>query len=225
MFHYLLKVIKRRQKIFELQERMGEILAKEILNLEEAAFYLDIEPGLLLEEAALGYLPGGCLAGEWRFYRGMLQHQFACYQKSREAKISEEDKAKVEKALDDCMILCNPQEIEDLLCGYVAGDHNFSGYRFAGANLSDVALMGILFIETDLRKANLSRSNLRRACFLDANLRGANFTQCDLSKADFRGADLRDATLRGACLDQANLRGAKLEGADLSYAELRDTLL
>jgi len=225
MFRYLLEILARRKTIFERQERMLEIATKDMLDLEDAAFYLGVNTGTLLEEAGLGYFPGGRLAGEWRFYKYMLQHQFSIYQKSREAKVSEEDKAKVEKALDDCIIYCTPQEVENLLQGYMAGIRNFSGYDLPGANLNGFDLMGILFIETDLRRADLSRSNLVQASFLDAQLRGANLSQCDLTQADLREADLRDAVLRGACLHQANLRGAKLEGADLSYAELRDTLL
>ena len=77
-----------------------------------------------------------------------------------------------------------------------------------------------VFINADLRGADLYNANLRGADLCDADLRGA-----DLRGADLYNANLRGAHLCGANLYNANLRGADLCGADLRGADLCDANL
>jgi excisionase family DNA binding protein len=63
---------KRKQWLKKLQHQ-------NILTLSEAAFYLDIDPGTLVEEVASGHLPGGKLGGNWRFYKTALNEHFSVY--------------------------------------------------------------------------------------------------------------------------------------------------
>ncbi|MEH2074661.1 MAG: pentapeptide repeat-containing protein, partial [Nostoc sp.] len=109
------------------------------------------------------------------------------------------------------------------------------GTSFYGANLINANFTGAILKNTDLRKANLTRTrfyetkkldfarvddtilanravlNLLVTCngrgksYAGANLRGANLKNADLNKANFKGADIIVATFEGACLEWANL--------------------
>lgn len=57
-----------------------------------------------------------------------------------------------------------------------------------------------------------------RAIFLDTNIRGANLAGANLESAKLQGACLRDVELQGACLKGANLMDADLKGANLDYS-------
>ena len=86
-------------------------------------------------------------------------------------------------------------------------------------------LSNIIFNESVLYKAKLSKTNLSSAKLWEANLSGAALWYTNLS-----GAKLWDANLSSAILQQANLRGTKLSNANLSdailwYANLSDVEL
>lgn len=72
-----------------------------------------------------------------------------------------------------------------------------------------------IFIEADLRNANLMGMSFRFCTFLRADLRGAN-----LRRACLEGADLQSADLRGSNLDSADIRGT-----NFAYSDLRGTTL
>jgi hypothetical protein len=106
-------------------------------------------------------------------------------------------------------------------------------------------LEGVVLIDSDLRKTDLTAARLEGAKLLGVDLRDAKFgcedrqmkfkeqeDECaqlqdaELYAAKLQGADLRAAKLQGADLRAANLlgadlRGAVLQGADLQGAELR----
>ena len=53
--------------------------AKDILTIDEAARYLETDPGTLIEQVSLGRLPGGKLGEEWRFSKEALREHFSSY--------------------------------------------------------------------------------------------------------------------------------------------------
>ena len=114
------------------------------------------------------------------------------------------------------------------------------GRSLRGANLSDVSLCGVHFIECDLREANLTKARwLAEASKSD--FRKATAKHCELVEVrdcDFRECQLREASLRdvegcrfdGANLEHANVAGdlskcrfdgATLDGFEASHATLR----
>ena len=162
---------------------------KDILTLEEAAFYLGTDPGTLLEEVSLGKLPGGrfgaqCfggrippenLLGQWHFYKSALSKHFSIYHGSGpydwETAIADEFQGH-----SQC---CDPKTVERLLKEYAEGDRNFSGIDLSYALMSGVSLPNIYLAEGMLEKIDLRESNLQSADFEDANLRGASLSGSD----------------------------------------------
>ncbi|HEX5273833.1 MAG TPA: pentapeptide repeat-containing protein [Candidatus Rubrimentiphilum sp.] len=114
---------------------------------------------------------------------------------------------------------------------------DFSGVKWAGRNLSRVALVGSDFSNADLHGANLSYANLTGVDFTGANLRDVNFANanmegCDMRRADLTGANFAGAHINGCDIEVSNLtpsqarailagcqgcdfRGANLRGQDL----------
>jgi len=80
--------------------------------------------------------------------------------------------------------------------------------------MSGAQLDGAVFIQADLRKANLRGAGFRSALLDEANLRDARLGGTFLVGASLSGADLRGAYLRLAKLDGANLYDANLDGFD-----------
>src|SRR5260221_4260 len=89
-----------------------------------------------------------------------------------------------------------------------------------GADLAGANLAGANLGAADLRAANLSEAALAAADLRVALLSKANLSRTRLTQASLSGADLSGATLRGTFLYEADLKGA-----DLSEAYLRHTNL
>jgi uncharacterized protein YjbI with pentapeptide repeats len=86
---------------------------------------------------------------------------------------------------------------------------DFGGRDLHGADLSNVAYVGV----------DLSRADLR-----NANLRGAKLVGVDFSHADLRGANLQNSRLTGVDLNGAQISGATFTGAVLTGIDLRGVL-
>ncbi|HEY2553920.1 MAG TPA: pentapeptide repeat-containing protein [Candidatus Cybelea sp.] len=86
---------------------------------------------------------------------------------------------------------------------------DFGARDLHGADLRNVAYVGV----------DLSGANLR-----NADLRGAKLVGVDFSHADLRGANLQNARLTGVDLDGAQLSGAIFTGAVLTGINLRGVL-
>ncbi|MBN3899729.1 MAG: pentapeptide repeat-containing protein [Nostoc sp.] len=124
------------------------------------------------------------------------------------------------------------------------------GTSFCNADLTDADFTGATLKNTDLRKANLTRTRFYEAKKLDfarvdnlilanrgvlnllvtgngreksyagANLKGANLIGADLKEANLKGADITEATFQGACLERANLTLAQAVGTNFTSAQM-----
>lgn len=94
----------------------------------------------------------------------------------------------------------------DLLERYEAGEQDFGGVDFSGANLKGVFSEIVDFTGS---------GNYRRLRFRGAVFHGADLSRAMLCGHDFRGADFRRADLRGVEFGNSDLSGADLSGADL----------
>lgn len=81
IFDEEIKRRKKRQIRQEKEEQLGEAFedksttgeaAKEVLNAEEAAELLEVNPYTVRQKARLGELPGRKVGKEWRFSRTAL---------------------------------------------------------------------------------------------------------------------------------------------------------
>jgi uncharacterized protein YjbI with pentapeptide repeats len=93
-----------------------------------------------------------------------------------------------------------------------------SGTNLSGANLSWAKLFRADLSQADLSRATLFKANLSQADMAGANLNGADLTGAFLIRADLSGASLIQACMKGANLGQASLFRAKLNGALLTQA-------
>ncbi|OKH34276.1 hypothetical protein NIES2101_39260 [Calothrix sp. HK-06] len=106
---------------------------------------------------------------------------------------------------------------------------------FINANLRCAELVGADFSEANfscakldcanLSEANLSKATLTGASATEINLKQANLSDSQLIRtnlklANLEGADLRGANLTHVCLEGANLTGADFRGAKLHYTNL-----
>lgn len=82
-----------------------------------------------------------------------------------------------------------------------------------------------IFVEADLKYANLQDAVLQGVNFHKAYLTFANLREADLRDCDFNQAILRQCNLQGALLLNANLTDSKLLEADLSNANLNGVTL
>ncbi|WP_193200722.1 pentapeptide repeat-containing protein [Nostoc sp. MG11] len=187
---------------------------KDILTLEEASLYLDIQPGMLLEEVGLGKLPGGQLAEKWRFCKDALINHFSIYH-GNGPWISEEN-------VDEEVEVCQQETVLRLIEDYSVGRRDFTQSDFRGADFRDTDLSEADFSGSWLSRANFGGSILTGAEFQSANLREANFRGANLSYVNFKGADLTGADLGQAILVSANLSDAILLGIDLWGANIED---
>ncbi len=110
----------------------------------------------------------------------------------------------------------SPENVEELLRRYAAGERNFAGANLSGANLTGVHLRS-----ANLSGANLSGANLSGADLIDANFCGANLARGEIMVADLRTTNFSEANLSETDLRDTNLRGANLARADLRRAFLR----
>lgn len=196
-----------------------ELEYKDILTLQEAAFYLSTDPGTLLEEVVLGKLPGGRLGGQWHFCKSTLTEHFSIYHGAGPYDWNTE----IADKFQDKNQRCDPETVERLLKEYARGDRNFAAFDLRGAVLSGTSLAEIDLAEGLLQKIDLCQSNLQGADFQNANLTEANLSGANLSQASFIGANLSGANLSKAILLRANLQGATMSGVNLFGANLQDT--
>ncbi|WP_026736118.1 pentapeptide repeat-containing protein [Fischerella sp. PCC 9605] len=124
------------------------------------------------------------------------------------------------------------------------------GTSFPGADLTDAHFTAATLKNTDLRKANITRTRWHQAKKLDLarvgktyldksqvrqlvitgvgqdknfdglNLRGVNLRGANLVDASFIGANLSEANLQDADLSRAKLKQTQLDGTDLTGATL-----
>ncbi|QDL06847.1 hypothetical protein DP113_02020 [Brasilonema octagenarum UFV-E1] len=124
------------------------------------------------------------------------------------------------------------------------------GTSFRNADLTDADFTGATLKNTDLRKANLTRTRFYKAKKLDfarvgdtiltnrdvlyllvtgngrgksyvgADLKGANLISADLKDANLKDADISEATFQGACLESTNLTLTQAVGTDFTSAHM-----
>ena len=193
-----------------------EIQKKDILTLQEAAFYIGTDPETLVEEVRLGHIPGGQLADQWLFYRWALTQQFAGYQQREHF---EDDTS--ENFLDKIPQVCDVKTVSRLLDEYASGERNFSGIDLSWASMKGVSLPGIDLVEAILTGIDLQESSLQEGQFMDTIFEGANLSGADFTNANLEGANLAHADLSQTTLIAANLRGVNLKGTNLSGALLQ----
>ena len=197
-----------------------EIQKKDILTLDEAAFYIGTDPEILLEEVSCGHIPGGQLAGQWLFYKWALAQQFAGYRQPGNDEpddIFENFQEEIDKA-------CDFKAVSRLLDDYASGERNFSGIDLSWASLKRVTLPGTDFVEATFKGSDLRESNLQGGEFMDAVFEGAILSGANLSNANLEGANLAHADLSQALLIGANLKQVNLTGTNLSGALLQGAI-
>ena len=96
---------------------------------------------------------------------------------------------------------------------------DFSNVKWAGRNLSHVALVGSDFSNADLHGVNFSYANLTGVDFTNTNLRDVNF-----SNANLQGCDMKSADLAGAIFTGAHISGCDINIASLVPAQARAVL-
>lgn len=105
--------------------------------------------------------------------------------------------------------------VDELKRRYAAGERIFINANLRCAELRELNLSGINLSWAKLRAADLSLANLK-----GADLTAADLSQANLSQTDLSGANLTLADLSGAKLDETNLSGACLRGANLNGTNL-----
>ncbi len=192
---------------------------KDILTLNEAAFFLGIDIEVVYREASQGNLPGAKLGGQWYFYKSALTRLFSTY--------SDDIPTDYFNCIENLNLIDNKTQttktLKNLLQGFTHGERNFSGICLSGALMSGLSLPDIDLAESYLSLVDFTDANLIRAVFQDANLREANLSGADLSFANLKGADLSGANLSQAKLVGANLQGVILVGANLSGANFENS--
>jgi Pentapeptide repeats (8 copies) len=192
--------------------QLQTIKQKDILTLEEASLYLNIQTGMLLEEVGLGKLPGGQLAGKWRFCKDALLNHFSIYH-GNSPWIGEKTQE---------VASCQQETVLRLIEDYSLGRRDFTQSDFRGADFRNTDLSEADFSGSWLSRANFGGSILKGAEFQSAHLREANLRGANLSYVNFKGADLTGADLGQAILVGANLSDAILLGIDLWGANIED---
>lgn len=197
-----------------------EIQKKDILTLDQAAFYIGTDPEILLQEVICGHIPGGQLAGQWLFYKWALAQQFAGYRQPCDDQaddVFENFQEEIDKA-------CDFKAVSRLLNNYASGERDFSGIDLSWASLNGASLPGVNFVEGILKGIDLRHSNLQGGEFMDAIFEGAKLSGADLSNANLEGANLNHADLSQTILIATNLKGVNLKGTNLSGALLQDAI-
>ena len=205
---------------YEIKLQYQKLKDKDILTLDEAAFYVGTNPATLLEEVICGHIPGGQLAGQWLFYKWALAQQFAGYRQPGNDEpddIFENFQEEIDKA-------CDFKAVSRLLDEYASGERNFSGIDLSWASLKGVSLPGIDFVEAILTGIDLQESSLQEGQFMDTIFEGANLSGADFTNANLEGANLAHADLSQTLLISANLKGVNLKGTNLSGALLQDAI-
>lgn len=113
------------------------------------------------------------------------------------------------RAEDLLAIACEGADLSGLaLCGVVAVDSSLPGASFRDADLSLAVLARLV-----APRANFDGATLVKADMVGAQLAHSSFVGAKMFKANLRGADLRDADLRSVTFNDADLRGARTDGA------------
>ncbi len=191
------------------QERMNEIRRKDIINLEEAAFYLGFDPKVIAEEARAGHLPAGEIAGQWRFNRWALIEYFALSHTHE---------------TQNAAVFCDLEVVAQFLRDVAKGEKGFDSINLSGANLSGKDLSKVILGNVNLSYADLSGANLQEAELQYTSLFKADLSGTNLTYAELEGADLCEANLSNATLVGTNLEGANLRGVDISGAKFYGVL-
>lgn len=97
--------------------------------------------------------------------------------------------------------------------------------ELVGADLSEANFSCAKLDCANLIEANLSKATLTGASAIEINLKQANLRDSQLIRTNFKhanleGVDLRGANLTHVCLEGANLTGADFRGAKLQYTNL-----
>lgn len=94
--------------------------------------------------------------------------------------------------------------------------------RFEGANLESTIFVDANLKGADLRGANLAFSNFTDANLENADLRGANMSHSNFVDANLQNADMRGANLSHGAYTDADFRDCDLRKADLSRSNMVD---
>ncbi len=113
-----------------------------------------------------------------------------------------------------------PQNAEELLERYAAGERDFRGAKLNRANLYDAVLAKSQLNAADLTAADLRGANLAEAGLYGADLRGARLSSANISNAGLIDANLCDARLDDTRAHTTDFRRARLRRANLCRADL-----
>jgi len=117
----------------------------------------------------------------------------------------------------------------------VAEGRDYTNAVFAGVDLSDLSLSGMIahgsdFTGADLYKTILDGANLQRAlmnrcrlnytCLDKADLKNAQLNGCQGKATNLIGADLRDTIARYCMFTNVNMTDARISNADWSHTTL-----
>jgi uncharacterized protein YjbI with pentapeptide repeats len=110
---------------------------------------------------------------------------------------------------------------EEIIHRYVRGERIFINVNLRCANLRSKVLSEANLSWAKLNLANLSEANLSQTNLTGVDASETNFQRANLSQAQLIRTNLKLANLEGACLIGANLSHVCLEGANLSGADFR----
>ena len=102
---------------------------------------------------------------------------------------------------------------------------NYTYSEIMRQDFSHKDLAGGVFAAADARGASfegsdVSNSILTKAVFIDTNLKDANFTRSLMDRVSFENSDLTNAIFQDAVATSTNFEGATITGADFSNAIL-----
>ena len=102
---------------------------------------------------------------------------------------------------------------------------NYTYSEIMRQDFSHKDLQGGVFAAADARGASfegsdVSNSILTKGVFIDTNLKDANFTRSLMDRVSFENSDLTNAIFQDAVATSTNFEGATITGADFSNAIL-----
>jgi uncharacterized protein YjbI with pentapeptide repeats len=115
---------------------------------------------------------------------------------------------------------CTSGRLERLL-----KSQNLIGINLSGADAYNLSLEGINLTRARLVRTSFTFCNLKKSLFVNADLRFADMSAADMSGADLRGANLRGSICHNTILRKAILIEAYFYDADLSGADLRGAVM
>ena len=107
---------------------------------------------------------------------------------------------------------------------YVDIDGNFSGWKFASGNLSEISLLGSSLVGCDFSLVNLTDANLggtdcTGSSFYKAKLHGTSFENANLSRCSFESVEVSDADFTGIDISDSDLSNLNLSGMEFAEAD------